>query len=99
MIGFNTKFQTTPENREKFSHILASAAEAMSNIADCVLYVVSEDENDPSVLWVTEAWTSTEAHDVSLTSDTAKALISEALPLLVERPVQTKLKSLEGKGV
>lgn len=99
MIGFNTKFKTTPENREKFFQILNSASQAMSTIVDCVLYVVSEDENDPSVLWVTEAWTSAEAHDVALTSDAAKALISEAMPLLVERPVQTKLKSLEGKGV
>lgn len=99
MIGYNTKFKTTPENREKFSVILATAAKAMSAITDCVLYVVSEDENEADVLWVTEAWTSVEVHDASLTSDTAKALIKEALPLLVERPVQTKLKSLEGKGV
>ncbi len=99
MIGYNTKFKTAPENREKFSVILATAAQAMSAIADCVLYVVSEDENDPSVLWVTEAWTSAEAHDASLTSDAAKTLIGEAMPLLVERPEQIKLKSLEGKGV
>lgn len=99
MIGFNTKFKTSPENRETFSQILATAAEAMSTIPECVLYVVSEDEHDSTVLWVTEAWTSTEAHDASLTSETAKALIGKAVPLLTERPVQTKLKSLEGKGV
>ena len=99
MIGFNTKFKTTPENREKFSQVLSRAAQEMITIADCVLYVVSEDENDSSVLWVTEAWTSTEAHDASLTTDAAKALIVEATPLLTERPVQTNLKSLEGKGV
>ncbi len=99
MIGFNTKFTTTAEHREKFSQILASAAQAISNIPECVLYVVSEDEHDSTVLWVTEAWTSTEAHDASLTSDTAKSLVAEAMPLLVERPVQTKLKSLKGKGV
>ena len=99
MIGFNTKFKTSPENREKFSNILTRAAVAMSTIPDCVLYVVSEDETDPTVVWVTEAWTSKEAHDASLTTDAAKALISEALPLLLARPEQTKLKSLEGKGV
>lgn len=99
MVGYNTKFKTAPENREKFSLILATTAKAMSAIADCVLYVVSEDENEAGVLWVTEAWTSVEAHDASLTSDAAKALIAEAMPLLVERPEQTKLKSLEGRGV
>lgn len=99
MIGFNTKFKTTPENREKLSVILACAAQAMSTITDCVLYVVSEDENDLCVLWVTEAWTSTEAHDASLLSGIAKALIGEVIPLLIERPIQIKLKSLEGKGL
>jgi quinol monooxygenase YgiN len=63
-----------------------------------LLYLVSRSPENPDVLWVTEAWTSKDAHDESLQDETVRAAVQRALPMIagVER---TELRLVGGKGL
>lgn len=91
MIGYYTRFTTAPENREAFVAILAQATEAMKTVEGCKLYHVSLDAANPAITCVNELWTDEASHDASLKLDSAKALITQAMPLLTSMPKQAKL--------
>lgn len=50
--------------------------------AGCLLYEVGVSEEHPETVFVTELWTSAEAHRASLQLASVQALIAEAMPLL-----------------
>ncbi|PRZ18158.1 putative quinol monooxygenase [Nesterenkonia sandarakina] len=50
--------------------------------AGCLLYEVGTSEEHPETVFVTELWTSAEAHRESLQLPGVRALIAEAMPLL-----------------
>lgn len=50
--------------------------------AGCLLYEVGVDGDAPDTVFVTELWTSAEAHQASLQLDSVRAAIAEAMPLL-----------------
>jgi quinol monooxygenase YgiN len=79
--------------------ILLEAAEGAGATDACMLYMVSRSDKDADTVWVTEAWTSLEAHDAALEDEGAKALIKRALPLLDGAPDATEMRPLGGKGV
>ena len=91
MIAFYTRFKTTAENRTKLAAVLARESGAMSTVNGCRLYNVSLDVSDPTIIDVTEFWTDESTHEASLGTPEAKALIAEAMPLIVEKPQQAKL--------
>lgn len=53
--------------------------------AGCLLYEVGVNEEDPHTVFVTELWTSAQAHEASLSLDSVRAAITEARPLLSGR--------------
>ncbi|WP_062135965.1 putative quinol monooxygenase [Demequina aestuarii] len=50
--------------------------------AECLLYEVGINDDDPATVYVMELWTSAEAHRASLQLDSVRAAIHEAMPLL-----------------
>lgn len=50
--------------------------------AGCLLYEVGTSDKHPDTVFVTELWTSPEAHRASLQLPSVRALIAEAMPLL-----------------
>lgn len=96
MVG---KFTTAPEDRDQLINILTQAAEGMQDLETCLLYVVSKDADDDSAIWVMELWESKEAHDESLTLDSVRNLIGQAMPLLKGQPEGTTLIPVSGKGL
>lgn len=48
----------------------------------CLLYEVGVNDDDPHTVFVMELWTSSEAHQASLTLDSVQAAIAEAMPYL-----------------
>ncbi len=99
MIGFYTKFTTEKNKRGALTSILSEAATGMRSIGECKLYIVSKDAVDDTATWVTEIWTTKEAHLASFQTEGAKRLISKALPLLTDRPQQTTIIPVGGKGL
>jgi len=70
----------------------------MALVDGCHLYVVNISDDEPNVVWVTEIWRDSVAHDASLLLDTAIALIQRARPLVVGVE-QVKLRPVGGKGI
>ena len=99
MIGFYTKFTTTEQNRDALVDILKRAAYSMNEIEDCKLYIVNTNQNDGTIIWVTEMWTTKESHMASLLLESSKALIQKAMPLMAVKPEQIKLDVVSGKGM
>ncbi len=91
MIGYYTKFTTKPEDREKLVELLSQAARSMSTLEACNLYRVALDAADPAVTSVNEIWTDEHMHDASLQNESAKVLITQAIPLLTTKPQQARL--------
>lgn len=81
-----------PGKRDELAEILLEAAAMLRDNEDCELYIVNVSDSDPNAVWVTELWSSQDAHASSLQgADTSgRALIAGAEPL--------RLKPLGGKG-
>ncbi len=80
MYGLIGSMMTLPENR---ATLVAALLEGCTDLPGCVSYVVAEDVEDESVLWVSEVWDSEESHAASLELPAVQAAIAKARPVLV----------------
>lgn len=98
-FGMQVRFTTQPGKGDALAALLLEAAAGLSDVAECLLYAVSRDPDDPDVLWVSEVWTDQDAHTASLQVPGARATIERALPLLAGPPEALHLLPLGGKGL
>lgn len=100
LFGLHGRLLAHPGKGHELEAILLEAAEALEADDDCLLYVVSRQSDDPDALWVTEAWTSREAHRASLEDEATRAMIHRAMPLIAQLPERTiELRPVGGKGL
>jgi quinol monooxygenase YgiN len=97
--GMHVRFTAQPGRGDELERLLLEAADGVRLLDECRLYLVSRSPDEPDAVWVTEAWTSREAHDASLTDPAARALIVQAMPLLSGAPLATTLRPVGGKGL
>lgn len=91
---------TTHEGmRDELVAILLEAAEAMNELEECELYIVSIKEEVPDTLWVTEVWQNEQAHKASLSLDAVKLLIQKGRPLIKEMKTIQSFSPQGGKGL
>jgi len=96
MFGLTGSFMVLPENRPALVEALLEGAREMPG---CLSYVVGEDAEDESVVWVSEVWVSREAHRDSLELPQVKAAIEAARPLLVGFGARHEYEVKGGVGV
>lgn len=99
LYGMHVMFTAAPGQGDALEAVLLEAAKQAGASDDCRLYIVSRSPTNTDTVWVTEAWTSREAHDESLRRESAQALIQRALPLLACPPDATELRPVGGKGI
>lgn len=92
------RFTARPGHGEELAAVLLEAADGLAGVDACRLYLVSRSPDDAEAVWVTEAWTSRDAHAASLEQESAQELIRRGLPLLAGPPEATELQPLGGKG-
>lgn len=97
--GMHVKFTAAAGQGDALAAILLEAADGIEADDACLLYVVSRSPAEADTVWVTEAWTSREAHDASLEDPAARALIARAMPLIAGPPEADELRPVGGKGV
>jgi quinol monooxygenase YgiN len=97
LFGMNAEFTAKPGLGDDLEAVLLEAAERLNSVDACWLYLVSRSPTAPETVWVTEAWTSVEAHDESLKEGSTRALIQRAMPLLDGQPKVTELRPAGGK--
>ncbi len=99
MYGLYSKLIAQEGKRDEFVSIMARASALVAEHVGCHLYVVNEDLEDDTCLWIYEVWDSEASHDASLKDERVRALISEAMPLIGGTPEATKLAVVGGHGL
>lgn len=82
MFGLYGKLSVQVGQRNEMVAILLEAAASLQDDPECRLYLVNVSPDDPDTVWVTEVWTSREAHAASLTREEIKVLINRGRPLI-----------------
>jgi quinol monooxygenase YgiN len=93
------RLNAKPGQRGEVVAILLESGRLFDDNADCLLYLVSESEDDPNVIWVVDLWTSEEAHTEALLAPELRPFIERAMPLLEGMPEQIKIRPRGGKGL
>ena len=98
-FGLTGSFRAQPGQGDALAEVLVQAAAALDANAECELYVVLRSPDDPEAVWVTEVWTSQEAHRASLEDEGIRALITQARPLIAGLGERFELSPVGGKGL
>ena len=98
LYGSHGRFTAQRDQGDALTDMLMAAAQGMRANDACLLYLVSRSPEDSDVIWVTEVWTSKEAHDASLEDADVKAAIQRARPLIAGIE-GTELRPVGGKGI
>ena len=96
--GIFVKMTARPGKRDAVVAILLRDVEK-ANTVGCDLYVVNLAPDSPDVIWVTEVWTSREAHRASLQLPSVKQAIAEAMPMLTGDFKQIEVDVVGGLGL
>jgi quinol monooxygenase YgiN len=98
-FGLVVSFQAQPGQGDALEALLLEAASSIEAEAACELYVVGRSVEDPDAVWVTEVWTSREAHAASLDDPSAAQLVGRARPLIAGVAERFELSVAGGKGL
>lgn len=93
------KFTVQSGERDTMVNILLEAAESMSNIEDCEIYLVNITDNEPDSVYVYEVWSNEGAHQASLSLEATQKLIQQAKPIITGMERISTLKAMGGKGI
>jgi quinol monooxygenase YgiN len=99
LYGMHVEFAAQSGRAEELEAVLREAAEGTRTDEDCLLYLVSRSPDRDWVVFVTEVWTSREAHDAALEDPRVRELIERARPLMGGQPHATPLRPRGGKGL
>ncbi|MDB5241684.1 MAG: antibiotic biosynthesis monooxygenase [Spirosoma sp.] len=98
--GLFGKLKATSGKGNELASILLEASRLMADAQGCHIYIVSQDTQDDTLIWITEVWDTREDHDNSLNMPGVKELISRAIPLIEGKPESgMTLTVLGGKGL
>ncbi len=78
--GFHATMTARPGQGDALVALLL-AAPSLPN-PDCVVFLVGRSAGNPDVVFVTEGWTSRDAHGAFFASDAAQAFITALAPLI-----------------
>ncbi|MGH7720126.1 MAG: putative quinol monooxygenase [Gemmatimonadaceae bacterium] len=92
------KLTTRPEQRNAVVTLLLRDVEELRALG-CDLYLVNISAAQPDAVWVTEVWSSKEAHQASLQLPAVKEAIAEAMPLLTGEFEGVELSVVGGLGL
>jgi quinol monooxygenase YgiN len=94
--GQSTTFSVQNGKTAELADILVEAAEAMFDVDECQLYVVSKDSEVQSHVHVFEVWNTKDDHENALEKLAAPELIAQARPLLDGQPETIELDVIGG---
>jgi quinol monooxygenase YgiN len=88
-----------PGQRDRVVEILLESGRLFDDNEACLLYLVSESQDDPNLIWVVDLWTTKEAHTEALKARELRPFVEQAMPLLEGMPEQIEVRPVGGKGV
>ena len=97
--GLTGKFKAKEGKANELVFILLQASRLASKAKGCNLYVVSQDNEDKTMISVYEVWDTKDDHDNALVMPGAKELVDKATPLMDGVPAASTLEVIGGKGI
>jgi quinol monooxygenase YgiN len=88
-----------PGQRRRVVEILLESGKMFDDNPACLLYLVSEANDEPDVVWVVDLWTDGEAHAEALKAPELRPFVERAMPLLEGMPEQIEVRAVGGKGL
>jgi quinol monooxygenase YgiN len=98
-FGMQVRFTAHPGKGHEFVALLREGALDLEDFEACLLYLVSQEADNPDSVWVSEVWVDNESHAASLENPHVRATIERALPLLEGPPEALHLLPAGGKGL
>ena len=99
MYAMTGKLIAQAGRRAEMTKILLRAADAVSELPGCKMYVVCEDMSNENAIWVFEMWDDKESHEDSLKHERVRGLIGEARPIIGGTPDGAELLVVGGYGM
>ena len=99
MYGLMGKIRAHKGQGEALLELLLRAADQLSDLEGCYLYIVSRVQDDTDAVWVTEVWRNQEDHRASLKHAAIQALIASARPLIADMTDRMEFLPVGGKGL
>lgn len=94
LYGVIGQMKATPGQRDALIALLAAGSEAMpGNLA----YLIARDNADADALWITEIWTTSEAHLASLKLPQVQAAIAKARPIIAGFGTRAEVTPVGGR--
>ena len=94
LYGVIGQMKATPGQRDALIALLAAGSEAMpGNLA----YLIAKDNGDADAIWITEIWTSAEAHKASLKLPQVQTAIAQARPIIAGFGIRAEVTPVGGK--
>jgi quinol monooxygenase YgiN len=98
--GLMGKMTTQPGRRDELLELLRQGAALMGDTpVGCLLYLISTATDDEDALWITEVWTSKDAHDASLSIPGVREIIGRAMPLIAGMSDRIEFTPITGIGL
>jgi quinol monooxygenase YgiN len=96
VYGLIGSMMTLPENR---AALVEALLEGSVDLPGCLSYVVAEDAEDASLVWVSEVWDSETSHAASLDLPVVKDAIAKARHVLIGFGPRHTLQVKGGRGL
>lgn len=96
MYGLIGQMLAAPGKRDD---LLAILAEGTGGMPGCLSYVIAKDPTKADALWITEVWTSKDAHAASLKLPAVQAAIAKARPIIAGFPQHFETEPVVGQGL
>lgn len=94
LYGVIGQMTSTPGQRDALIALLAVGSQDMpGNLA----YLIAKDNADADAIWITEIWTSAEAHQASLKLPQVQAAIAKARPIIAGFGTRAEVTPVGGK--
>ena len=94
LYGVIGQMKATPGQRDALiGYLKAGSADMSGNLA----YLIAKDNGDADALWITEIWTSAEAHLASLKLPQVQAAIAKARPIIASFGTRAEVTPVGGK--
>lgn len=97
MFALINRLTARPGKRDRVVELLVESGRMFDDNPACVLYLVAESRDDQNLIWVTDLWTSEEAHSEALKAPELRPYIEETMPLLEGMPDQIPVQPVGGK--
>lgn len=94
--GLHGSLKAKEGKGKELANILLEASELVAKAKGCQIYIVSQDPEQPDLIWVTEVWDSKADHEASLSYPGVRELISQALPILDGPPQKGQVMEVMG---